>query len=204
VNQYPVNLVLTGRPVLVVGGGRIALRKVEGLLAAGANVTVVAPRVDDDVRALPVRVVEDRYDRRHLEGMRLVVTATDDPAVNAAVFADADAAGIWVNSADDPANCTFTLPAVVRRGPLMVTVSTGGSSPAVASWLRARFEDELGPEYEQLVALLSEERNRVRAEGRSTEDLDWGTALRSDMLDLIREGRIEEARTRLRACLSSS
>jgi precorrin-2 dehydrogenase / sirohydrochlorin ferrochelatase len=203
--QYPVNLVLEGRPVLVVGGGRVARRKVEGLLAAGAAVTVVAPEVDDDLAALPGLTVHRRaYRSEDVAGHRLVLTATDDRAVNQQVHDDADAAGVWVNSADDPERCTFTLPALVRRGPLLVTVGTGGASPAVASWLRGRFEAELGPEYETLTALLAEERAAIQAEGRSTEGLAWQKALDSDMLSLIRGGRISEARDRLKTCLSSS
>src|SRR5439155_24377699 len=99
---------------------------------------------------------------------------------------DGEAAGVWVNSADDPDHCSFTLPAVVRRGPLMVAVSTGGRSPALASWLKQRLAAEIGPEYEVLADLLAAEREAVRADGRSTEGLNWQKALDSDMLELIR------------------
>jgi siroheme synthase-like protein len=204
-----VNLVLTGRRVLVVGGGRVALRKVEGLVTCGALVTVVAPEVDEAIAALPGVTVERRPYRPGEAGdpatpYRLVVTATDDRAVNQQVFDDADAAGVWVNSADDPERCTFTLPALVRRGPLLLTASTGGHSPAVASWVRGRLEQEYGPEYETLVDLLADARATIRSEGRSTEGLAWQKALDSDMLSLIRGGRISEARERLKTCLSSS
>ena len=205
--QYPVNLVLAGRPCLVVGGGRVALRKVEGLLACDAVVTVVAPDVVDELAGLPgVTVHRRRYEAGEAGSgaYRLVVTATDDRSVNQQVFDDADAAGIWVNSADDPDRCTFTLPALVRRGPLLLTVATGGHSPAVASWLRGRLEQEYGPEYETLIRLMAEERAAIQADGRSTEGLAWQTALESDMLSLIRGGRISEARERLKTCLSSS
>ena len=94
----------------------MAQRKVEGLLAAHAAITVVSPRVGDALRALPVGVVERRYEPSDLETVRLVITATDDPAVNASVAADAKQRGIWVNSADDPANCTFTLAGDRSRG----------------------------------------------------------------------------------------
>jgi siroheme synthase-like protein len=202
--QYPVNLVLAGRPCLVVGGGRVAARKLEGLVACGAVVHVVAPRVDDTVRAQRVTWEERAYRAADIAGRRLVITATDDPAVNQAVFDDCEAAGIWVNSADDPDRCTFTLPAVVRRGPVLVTASTGGHSPALASWLRGRLEQEIGEEYAVLAGLLAEERAALRAAGRSTEGLAWQTALDSDMLALIRGGHISEARERLQTCLSSS
>jgi precorrin-2 dehydrogenase / sirohydrochlorin ferrochelatase len=189
----------------VVGGGRVAAEKAAGLLDCEAAVHVVATDVGAGVRALPGATWDERpYRSGDVAGYRLVVTATDDPEVNRQVFEEAEAAGIWVNSADDPANCTFTLPARVRQGPVLVTFATGGRSPAVATWLRRRFEAELGPEYTVLVDMLAEERARVRSEGRSTEGLDWQGALDSGMLDLIREGHLAEAKERLQACLSSS
>ena len=203
--QYPVNLVLDGRRCLVVGGGKVALRKVEGLLACGGHVTVVAPRVDPELRTLDGLTIEERPWRpEDLEGMWLVIAATDDPAVNRAVYDAGQRAGVWVNGADDPANCSFTLPSVVRRGDLQVTVSTGGRSPALATWLRRRLEGEIGPEYAVLLDLLATERDGLKAAGVSTEGLDWRSALDSDMLDLIRTGDLVHARERLQTCLSSS
>ena len=203
--QYPVNLVLDGRRCLVVGGGKIALRKVEGLLACGGRVTVVAPRITPELRALADVMTEERPWRPDdLDGMWLAIAATDDPAVNGAVYAEGQRRGVWVNGADDPANCSFTLPSVVRRGDLQVTVSTGGRSPALASWLRRRLEGEIGPEYAVLLDLLATERDGLKAAGVSTEGLDWRSALDSDMLDLIRTGDLVHARERLQTCLSSS
>ena len=203
--QYPVNLVLDGRRCLVVGGGTIALRKVEGLLACGGRVTVVAPRITAALRALSdVMIQERRWRPDDLDGMWLVIAATDDPAVNRAVYEAGQRAGVWVNGADDPSNCSFTLPSVVRRGDLQVTVSTGGRSPALATWLRRRLEGEIGPEYAVLLDLLATERDGLKAAGISTEGLDWRSALDSDMLDLIRTGDLAHARERLQTCLSSS
>ncbi|MDQ4091192.1 MAG: bifunctional precorrin-2 dehydrogenase/sirohydrochlorin ferrochelatase [Actinomycetota bacterium] len=203
--QYPVNLVLHGRRCLVVGGGTIALRKVEGLLACGGQVMVVAPRITPELRALGDVMTEERPWRPDdLDGMWLAIAATDDPAVNGAVYAEGQRRGVWVNGADDPANCSFTLPSVVRRGDLQVTVSTGGRSPALASWLRRRLEGEIGPEYAVLLDLLATERDGLKAAGVSTEGLDWRSALDSDMLDLIRTGDLVHARERLQTCLSSS
>lgn len=204
-SQYPVNLVLDGRKCLVVGGGAIALRKVEGLLACGAAVTVVAPSVDDRLRHLPGVAVEERpYRAGEVAHYRLAIAATDSAEVNGAVFADGEAAGVWVNGADDPAHCSFTLPAVVRRGSLMIAVSSGGRSPALSRWLRRRLEAEIGPEFEVLLDLLASERDRLKAEGRSTEGPGWQKALDSDMLGLIRTGDVTSAREHLHACLSSS
>lgn len=208
---YPVNLLVEGRDCLVVGGGTIAARKTEGLLECGARVHLVAPQVGAEVRALagddrpPALTWDERpYRAGDVAGYWLVVTAADDPEVNRSVHEDAEVHRVWVNSADDPDNCSFTLPARVRRDPLLVTISTGGHSPALSTWLRRRFEAELGPEYETLVAILAREREAIRASGRSTEGLNWQEALDSGMLELIREGRLAEAKERLQACLSSS
>jgi siroheme synthase-like protein len=203
---YPVNLIVDGRPVLVVGGGRVAAQKARGLLAAGAVVTVVAPDVDEALAAMADRLTIARrpYERGEVAGYRLAVAATGDPTVNQQVYDDGEAAGVWVNSADDPDRCSVTLPARVERGRLLVTVSTGGHSPAVAAWVRDRLADELGPEYDTLVGLLSDARNEVLRRGDSTEALDWRAALDSGILDLIRAGRLEAAKERLGACLSSS
>jgi len=205
VRQYPVNLVLDGRQCLVVGGGKVALRKVQGLLDCGGRVRVVAPHIDPELRMLDEVTFDERgWRAEDLDGVWLVIAATDDPAVNRAVFEAGSAAGVWVNGADDPTNCSFTLPSVVRRGDLQVAVSTGGRSPALATWLRRRFEDQIGPEYAVLLDLLASERDGLKAAGRSTEGLDWNSALDSDMLDLIRTGDLAHARERLQTCLSSS
>ena len=201
---YPVNLVLAGRRCLVVGGGRVALQKVRGLLDARADVTVVAPDVLPAIAELGAVVTQRAYRSPEAGDYRLAVAATDDTAVNQQVYDDAEAAGVWVNSADDPERCTFVLPARVRQGRLLVTVSTGGHSPAVSAWLRGRLDDELGPEYDVLIGVLAEVRQEIQATGRGTESLDWRAALDSGILDLVRAGQSEEAKERLRACLSSS
>jgi precorrin-2 dehydrogenase len=204
---YPVNLIVTGRRCVVVGAGRIAARKIDALLEAGADVLVVAPVVGDEVRAWAtggrLTLAERPFAADDLDGAWLATTATGVAAVDAEVFAAGEARRIWVNAADDPTHCSFTLMSVVRRGDLVVTVGTGGKSPALASWLRARFASELGPEYATLLDVLSEAREEVRAAGRSSEDPDWQGALDSGMLDLIRAGRVDEAKEMLRACLWS-
>jgi precorrin-2 dehydrogenase/sirohydrochlorin ferrochelatase len=203
---YPVNLLVAGKSCLVVGGGAVAARKARALVEAGAQVHVVATQVRDELFAVPDVTWEERpYRPGDLDGKVLVVTATDDRSVNHAVFVDADARGIWVNAADDPVNCTFTLPAQLRRGDLLVTVSTSGRSPAVASFVRRWLEEHLGPEFEALLELVAAERDRLQREGRSTESVDWQNCIVSGkLLELIREGRLAEAKERLQACLSSS
>jgi precorrin-2 dehydrogenase len=200
---YPVNLVVTGRRCVVVGAGSVAARKVRGLVEAGADVVVIAPSVGDEVRAQGVTVIERPYRTGDLDGAWLVITATGDPAVNLQIHADGEAARIWVNAADDPPACSFTLPAIVRQGPVTVAVSTAGHSPALAAWIRSQVAEQLGPEIAVLAGMLSEARESLKAAGRSTEDVDWRRALDSDMLELIRTGQTARARERLQACLSS-
>jgi siroheme synthase-like protein len=171
---YPIVLALTGVPVLVVGGGRVAKRKVEGLIAAGAVVRVVAPEVDREIQAVVTTTALRPFRPDDLDGVRLAFTATDDAGVNAAVAAEATRRGIWVNSADDPANCTFILPAVAGDGAVTVAVSTAGSSPALASHLRAEIAAWLttigaGAAAETLAA----QRQELHAQGISTESIDW-------------------------------
>jgi precorrin-2 dehydrogenase len=131
----------------------------------------------------------------------LAFTATDDPEVNAAVHAAGEAARVWVNSADDPANCSFTLMSVIRRADLVVSVGTGGRSPALAAYLRRQWEAELGPEYETLLDLLSDAREGLRASGRSSEDADWQRVFDGGIVELVRSGRIDDAKELLQKCL---
>lgn len=201
---YPVNLVVAGRPCLVVGGGNVARTKVRGLVEARARVTVVAPDIAPEVAALADVAMPRPYRRGEAAGYRFVIAATGDPVVNQQVFDDGEAAGVWVNAADDPERCSAILPARVRQGRLLLTVSTSGHSPAAAAWVRARLADEYGPEYDELIGLLSEVRREVQARGVGTEHLDWQEALDSGILDLLRADRLDEAKERLRACLSSS
>jgi siroheme synthase-like protein len=202
---YPVNLLVAGRRCVVVGAGRIAARKIEGLLGAGAQVHVVAPDLVGDVQALrdrgAVTVSQRPFEPADLDGAWLATTATGDPGVDHAVYAAGQERNVWVNSADDPANCSFTLMSVVRRGDIVVTVGTNGRSPALGTWLRDHVRGEMGPEYETLLDVLSEAREEMRSAGRSSETADWRKALDSGILDLIRGGRIPEAKELLRACL---
>jgi siroheme synthase-like protein len=200
-----VNLLVRGRRVVVVGGGRIAARKIAPLLDLGANVTVIAPDAGDEVLAWAATgrldLVQRPFAAGDLAGAWLGFAATDDPEVNAAAFADGEAERVWVNSADDPVNCSFTLMSVVRRSDLVVAIGTGGRSPALAAHVRRQLEEELGPEYETLLDMLSDAREALRVAGRSTEDADWQRAFDSGIVDLVRAGRVAEAKELLRSCL---
>lgn len=185
--QFPVNLNLVGRPVLVVGGGRIAFRKVQQLLAAGGDVTVLAPHIIDEFTDLPVTLVHREYATGDVAKFRLIITATGNTPVDQAIFDECEELGIWVNSADDPVRCSFTLPAAFRRGPVMITVSTGGASPALASFLRSELEQLVGPEFADIAGTLAAQRAQFHADGISTEDVDWKPIIR----EALQEAAVE-------------
>ncbi len=202
---WPVNLLVAGRRVVVVGAGRIAARKIEPLLDLRADVLVIAPEAADEVVAWAdqgrLALIQRPFEPADLDGAWLAVAATDDPSVNAVVFEAGEARHIWVNAADDPDRCSFTLMSVVRRADLVVAIGTGGRSPALAAWLKRRMADELGPEYATLIDLLAEAREETRSGGRSSEEADWQRALDAGLLDLVRDGRMTEAKEILRSCL---
>ena len=175
---YPVVLDLHGVPVLVVGAGGVAVRKIAGLVAAGAHVRVVAPEIDVRLDAARIREIRRRpYEAVDLDGVRLVVTATGVAAVDAAVAADARARSIWVNAADQPEDCDLILPAIARQGPISVAVSTDGRSPALAARLRDRIASLLTPELATLAEDLAAERSAIKASGGSTEERDWSARI---------------------------
>ena len=137
---FPIFLKLTGRPCTVIGAGHLAESKIESLLAAAARLTVIAPqaspRIADLAAAGELTLHLRAYAPGDLAGQFLVVAATNIPAVNRAVFAEAESAGVLINAVDDPPFCDFYFPSVVRRGDLQIAISTGGESPALAQRLR--------------------------------------------------------------------
>jgi siroheme synthase-like protein len=204
-SYFPVSLSLTNRPCLVVGAGPVAARKARGLLDCGARVTVVAADVHPAMHALApsLQALEVRpYRPGDTAGFRLVITATGDPEVDGAVAAEADAAGVWVNSADDPAHCSFILPAVHRDGAVTIAVSTGGLSPALAVWLRNRLALSAGSGLDALARLLHAARQRVRAQGRSSETIDWIALLDGELPAVVRAGDADNAEAILRRATS--
>jgi siroheme synthase-like protein len=201
VAYYPVFLELSGRKCLVVGGGRVAEGKVTGLLDAGAAVSVVAPRLTPRLQALlgdgRIEYLRRAYEAGDVAGFGLCFVATDDGALNATVAREARAAGVWVNAADDPANCDFILPAVVRRGEVVVAASTGGASPALARRLREDLTAFLGEDYEPLARLLADVRGDLKRRGLRAGPGVWQAALDARLRALVAQGRLEEARSHL-------
>jgi siroheme synthase-like protein len=141
--HYPIFLDLRHQPVLVVGAGKVALRKARGLLEAGARVTVVAPEFQPEFESLPVRMIARRFRASDVAGAVLVFAATDDRRTNHRVGLAARGKGIFSNIADSAAECDFVVPARVVRGSLQIAVSTGGENPRLAAELRKRLEEIL-------------------------------------------------------------
>lgn len=220
---YPIFVEMAGRRVLLVGGGHVALEKIGKLVDAGAAVTVVAPELIEPVRAFIDRGDAEwrprRYERGDVAGFEVVMVATDDGEVNSQVAAEARAAGIWVNAADDVNNCDFILPSLAQRGTISIAASTGGTSPALARWLRERLEEFLSEEVVALGDLLAEVRTLARARDRecaATCDLvrtpppllcdvcpnrispdAWQAAIDDELHTLLRQGEYDQARERL-------
>ena len=202
---YPIFVEMAGRRVLVVGGGKVAEGKVTGLLAAGANVTVVAPELTSTLQrqheAGAFRYEAHEYQDGNLEGFEVCFVATDDGAVNAQVAAEGKRRGIWVNAADDPQYCDFILPSVVRQGDVVVAASTGGASPALARRLREDLTAFLSDDYAPLAELLAEVRADVRSRGLAVDAERWQSAIDGRFRALVAQRRIDEARAYLQSGL---
>lgn len=188
---YPVLLDLSSRTALVVGGGEVALRKAEGLLAAGARVRVVAPQVCGELRsAAGVECLERPYEADVLEGLALAIAATDSPQVNSQVAADCRARGVLCNVVDVPEQCDFIVPSVLRRGPLLIAVSTGGASPSAAGRIRRQIEERFDQAYglwlETLGGLRQQLRDRVADE--ATRRKVFVRLSEADVLEAARRG----------------
>jgi precorrin-2 dehydrogenase/sirohydrochlorin ferrochelatase len=171
----PVWLRIAGERCVVIGGGEVAARKVDALLAAGGVVTVVAPQVcaalEGRAAANQVQLERRTYRAGDLRGARLAFAATDDAALHEALARDAAAANVPLNVVDQPAWCSFIMPAVLRRGGLSIGVSTEGRSPALAGRVRDDIAAALGPEYERAVDLLGRLRRHLQTAPLSCADL---------------------------------
>jgi siroheme synthase-like protein len=204
---YPVFLELQDRLAVVIGEDAVRAGKVEGLLEAGARVTVVARGPSerlDRLEAHSVAVHRREYEPGDLAGTFLCVAASADPQVRASVAAEARARGILVNVMDDVPYCDFAAPAVVRRGDLLIAIGTGGRSPALARRLREELSERFGPEWTEAVRIIGDVRRDTLPDLPDLGDraLRWEEALDlEEVLDLVRAGRSTEAADRLSARL---
>lgn len=194
---YPVSLDISGRQVLLVGGGEVAARKAASLVECGALLTVVAPSIVPAIDALEASgqlTVERRpYRCGEASAYRLVFTATGRRDVDGQVATDAEAAGVWVNAADDVPHCSFQLPAIHRDGPVVIAVSTGGASPALAGWLRTRLAEAAGAHVGELATMLGAFRARLHAAGRRVDAARWAALLEGPVPGLVAAHDLEQA-----------
>lgn len=205
--HYPIVLVELDN-VIVIGGGAVATRKVQGLLAAGvAPVTVIAPQLTAQLetwvaqnRITPIRRA---YQPGDLANARLVIAATDDAAVNESIWREARERDILINAVDDPPHCTFHVPAVLRRANLTIAISTAGTSPALAKYVRRELERVIGDEYAQLAALVAELRPRINANVPLDQRENLWDSIIELALPLLRERREHDARLGIEEILAN-
>jgi siroheme synthase-like protein len=215
---YIACLKLTGRRCLVVGGGDVGLEKVEGLLACDAGVTLVAPVAHPELERLAAEGSIEWEKRAYtgaadLEGVFMVIAATDDSEVNIGVFDDAEQRAMLVNVVDVPPLCNFILPAIVRTGPLAIAISTAGASPALAKRMKREISALFGEEYARLAVILNDARGWAKGTLPTYQDrkefFEGIVNSEPDPVELIREGReaellelVEVAKERAAAALA--
>jgi len=206
---YPLFLDINERACLVVGGGRVGARKAKGLLTAGARVTVVSPVMHAALEALlpdeRLSLMRRTYRPSDMEGVFLVIGATDDAELNGRIKKDAQKANALCNVADSPQLCDFILPAVVNQGDLTLAITTAGKSPALAKRLRRQLQGQFGPEYAVLTALLGAVRHRLLADGHDPEGHRriFNALLDGDLLGMLRAGHTAGINALLKEILGS-
>jgi precorrin-2 dehydrogenase/sirohydrochlorin ferrochelatase len=201
---YPVFLDVQGRRCLVVGGGGVAQRKVRGLVEAGAQVTVISPELTSSLRRLVnkkrIRHLARRYRKGDLRGYFLVYGATDDPSTQNSIAARIKSSAVLLNIVDRPGLCNFIAPAIVKRGDLILAISTGGASPALAKKLREELEQSFGPEYARALRFLQSLRKKLMTSSLPSSERHriFTQLVRSPLLRHFREGK----RRKIEALLS--
>lgn len=194
-SYYPINIRIADRLCLVIGGGSVALRKVKGLLQAGARVRVISPEVEPELQRMSelqeIEWLEREYVEGDLRGAFLAFAVTDNSGVQDIIMTEAERSAVLMNSADDPQRSDFHVPAHFRRGKMLITVSTGGGSPALAKRIREQLEDNIVPEYEAVVDLLSLIRNQVvgRNDDSASHAELFRRLLHAGVVDLLLEAK---------------
>ena len=195
---YPVHLDIKNRNCLIVGGGAVGTRKVNTLLECGAHVTVVSPDPTSQLTRLAseesITLKTRAYRSDDLSGMFLVIGATDDETLNLQISKDAERAHILCNIVDRPEVCNFILPSIVRRGDLVITISTSGKSPALAKNLRQKLETQFGREYADFLLLMGAIRQKLLSQSHEPEAHKalFNQLIDSDLIQLMQAGKTAE------------
>jgi len=204
---YPVNLDVRGKKCLVVGGGKVAFQKVKGLLLAGADPTVISPRVDKALEKLSrikkVRLIRDHFKVKYLNDFSLAIVATDNGQANSKIAALCRKRKFLVNVVDQPADCTFTVPSIFRRGPLTIAISTNGASPALSKKIRRDLEKAYGKEFGEFLSLMSKIRQEAirKIPSQRLRKALFEKVIASNVLALVRKGKRSQAKKRIREIL---
>lgn len=196
---YPIFLNVQGKKCLVVGGGKVALRKVQMLLKHGAKVEVVSPTLCPELsqleRAGMILVKQRGYQAKDLHDALIAIAATDDANVNKSIAAEATRRGILVNIVDDPKSSDFIVPSYFTRGDVLVAVSTSGKSPALARKIRSELERNFNPAYPKLALIADEVRSELKMQGITVDSDSWQEVLSLDsVIELSKQGKSQEAK----------
>lgn len=207
--RYSITLDLTGKRCAVIGGGSVALRKVCSLLAAGAEVMVVSPRLVEYLAELARQDkfvwIRDHYQDKYLAGCLLVIAATGERETNRLISCFCRANNILVNAADSPHDSSFIVNAALTRGDLVIGVSTNGRSPALARRIKEELGEIYGPRYQEALIFLSEARElaKKRIKDRRIRNQVLAQALDQEVFDLIKKGKNKEAKEKVLGCILS-
>ena len=194
---YPIFVDLKDQGVLVVGGGEVAERKIKNLLTHSCRIYISSPNLTSYLKALvdrgEVRIIDPDSLDESLDKVFMVIAATDDSALNSRIASKAKERGILVNSVDQPRDCTFIVPSIVKSGDLQIAISTAGKSPALAKKIRGELESTFGPEYASFIELLGLLRRELISKGRPSPNnkIIFQRLVNSPLLELIKEGNIE-------------
>jgi len=196
---YPAFMKIADKRCVVCGGGEVAFRKVQALLDCGASVEVISPSTCPELTGMAeagkIKIHRREYREGDLQGACITIAATDNRETNAAIAGEAQRSGSIVNAVDDAGSSDFIMPAYFKRGDIIIAVSTSGKSPALARKLRTSLKRQLGPEYANLVQLVSEVRAEIKQRGLKVNENAWQESLNLELLTgLIREGKATEAR----------
>lgn len=201
---YPIMVDLEGKKCLIVGGGLVACRKAQALCESGAQVTVISPEICSEIEQISdITILKRPYQTGDINDSVLVFAATSDHILNSKISEDAKNQGVQINVVDNPELCSFIVPATLRRGSLIIAISTSGKSPALAKKMRLELEQEYGPEYAEFVDLLGGLRDEIKKRYEMPADREavFDRLIESGILQLIKDGNKKQAREMALRCI---
>ncbi|MBW1701362.1 MAG: bifunctional precorrin-2 dehydrogenase/sirohydrochlorin ferrochelatase [Deltaproteobacteria bacterium] len=204
---YPIFLDLKGKTALVVGGGNVAERKIEALLDCGAKINIISSRLTDKLKKIVevygIGHLNEEFSEKHLEGVFLVIAATNDKQLNHKISKIAKKMGLLINAVDQLPDCNFIVPSIVKRGDLLIAISTSGKSPALAQNIRKQLDTQFGSEYEDFLVLMGRVRKEILTKGLSQEENSriFHEIVESDILVALAKDDLKRVESTLRRIL---